>query len=712
MSEKQPDRNFFRKPGSRGPDGNDDFQWKKGSRSIIFWIILFMGIIFLSTQFPFGKAHEREVPYSQYLYFLENDMILRGRVVIKKNEFIGLLKEPFTDQLPNGKRIEYQRFKTILPFVDDTMVKTWQEKNIAIEFTQPSSDWLIVLGQFLPWVLLIGFWIFLARRMQGGGGGKNIFSFGKSRAKMLMENETRVTFDDVAGCDEAKEELREIIEFLKNPAKFSRLGGKIPKGALLLGPPGTGKTLLARAVAGEAGVPFFSMSGADFVEMFVGVGASRVRDLFEQGRKHAPCIIFIDEIDAVGRQRGAGLGGGHDEREQTLNALLVEMDGFDTAEGVIILAATNRPDVLDPALLRPGRFDRQIVVDRPDVRGREGILRVHTKNIPLADDVDLEVIAKGTPGLAGAELANLVNEAALFAARNNRDKVTMEDFEMAKDKVMMGMERRSLIISDEEKRITAYHEAGHVLAAKLTPGSDPVHKVTIIPRGRALGVTAYLPIDERHNYSKTYLENMLVHLLGGRGAEKLVLGELTTGAGNDLERATEIARKMVCEWGMSEKLGPLTFGKKDEEIFLGREIATHRDFSERTAQEIDEEVKRIVRKAEKRVEELLSKNIDKLHRLAEALLEREILDGEEIDLILEGKPLPEKKESRSYDTLKKRRNSGKKSSESATSATESNGPKDGETETSTVDEAVTEASNPGNDGEDDAQTPPTEKTEP
>ncbi len=603
-----------------------------------------------------GRQREREVPYSQYLYFLEKGQIARAEVLVQDNVFVGYLKEPFSDRLPNGKLVKYNRFKTVLPFIDENTVKLWREKEIALKFTRTSNDWLMIFGNLLPWVLLIGVWVFVMRRMQAGAGGRNIFSFGKSRARMLMENETRVTFDDVAGCDEAKEELREIIEFLKNPSKFSKLGGKIPKGALLLGPPGTGKTLLARAVAGEAGVPFFSMSGADFVEMFVGVGASRVRDLFEQGRKNAPCIIFIDEIDAVGRQRGAGLGGGHDEREQTLNALLVEMDGFDTAEGVIILAATNRPDVLDTALLRPGRFDRQIVVDRPDVRGREGILRVHTKNIPLADDVDLSVIAKGTPGLAGAELANLVNEAALYAARHNRDKVTMEDFEMAKDKVMMGMERRSMIISDEEKRSTAYHEAGHALVAKLIPGSDPVHKVTIIPRGRALGVTATLPIDERHNYSKEYCEIMLCHLLGGRVAEKLVLKQLTTGAGSDIERATELARKMVCEWGMSDKLGPLTFGKKDEEIFLGREIATHRDYSEKTARDIDEEVRRIVLEAEKRAEKLLSDNIEILHRIAEALLEREILDGEEIDLLIEGKQLPAREAGRRYRTSTVTRN--------------------------------------------------------
>jgi len=642
MNQKRKNYPNENRPGGPKKD-NNDFQWKRGSKTIIIWVIIIMAIILFTQIFQTSRGQERNVPYSKYLYFLENGMISQGEVVVKENEFRGTLNKSFQDILPNGKTVEYTKFKTILPFVDENMVALWQEKNIGIEFVQPSNEWLLILGNMLPWILLIGFWVFLARRMQGGGtGGRNIFSFGKSKAKLMMESETKVTFDDVAGCDEAKEELREIIEFLKSPAKFNRLGGKIPKGALLLGPPGTGKTLLARAVAGEAAVPFFSMSGADFVEMFVGVGASRVRDLFETGRKNAPCIIFIDEMDAVGRQRGAGLGGGHDEREQTLNALLVEMDGFDTQEGVIIIAATNRPDVLDAALLRPGRFDRQIVVDRPDVRGREGILKVHTKSIPLSKDVDLSVLAKGTPGLAGAELANLVNEAALAAARQDRQFVIMEDFEMAKDKIMMGMERKSLIISEEEKRSTAYHESGHVLVAKLIPGSDPVHKVTIIPRGRALGVTSYLPIDERHNYSKEYLEILLCHLLGGRGAEKLVMNQLTTGAGNDIERATDLARKMVCEWGMSEKLGPITFGKKEEEIFLGREIAQHRDFSENTAQEIDKEVRVIISKAEKRVQELLFKNTKHLHKLADALLEREILDGEEIDLILSGKKLPKK----------------------------------------------------------------------
>ncbi len=687
---KKDPKNFFK--GNQSPNNpknnnnnKDDFQWKKGSRSVLFWIILFLGIAFFATLFPVGEKEHKEIPYFRYQEFLENDMILKGEVVVKDvgNDFIGTLKQP--QPLMDGSGQTYDKFKTTLPYVNEDMVKTWQEKDVQIKFVQQSTEWLEVLGSFLPWILLLAFWIFLFRRMQGGGAGRNIFSFGKSRAKMLMENETKVTFHDVAGCDEAKEELKEIIEFLKSPQKFSKLGGKIPKGALLLGPPGTGKTLLARAVAGEAGVPFFSMSGADFVEMFVGVGASRVRDLFEQGRKSAPCIIFIDEMDAVGRQRGAGLGGGHDEREQTLNALLVEMDGFDTTEGVIILAATNRPDVLDTALLRPGRFDRQIVVDRPDVRGREGILRVHTKKIPLGDDVDLFVIAKGTPGLAGAELANLVNEAALFAARSDRDKVIMEDFEMAKDKIMMGMERKSMIISEEEKKSTAYHEAGHALIAKLIPESDPVHKVTIIPRGRALGVTHFLPIDENHTYSKAYLEIQLCSLMGGRVAEKLVLNHYTTGAGNDIERATELARKMVTEWGMSDKLGPLAFGKKDEEIFLGREIATHRDFSEKTAQEIDLEIRSIVQKAEKKTEKLLSENIDKLHRLAEALLEREILDGHEIDLVIAGKKLPSKTASRRYATFKsdngkngksaktsgKKKSSGRKSVEGVSKKEES-----------------------------------------
>jgi cell division protease FtsH len=517
----------------------------------------------------------------------------------------------------------------------------WQEKGINYSFDKQSSEWLNILLGFLPWLLIIAVWIIIMRRMQGqGGGSRGIFSFGKSKAKLISQSGQKITFRDVAGTDEAKVELQEIIEFLKEPTKFQKLGGKIPRGVLLLGPPGTGKTLLARAVAGEAGVPFFSISGADFVEMFVGVGASRVRDLFEQGKKNAPCIIFIDEIDAVGRHRGAGLGGGHDEREQTLNQLLVEMDGFEQNSGVIIIAATNRPDVLDPALMRPGRFDRQVVVDRPDVKGREGILKVHTRNIPLEEKVNLEVLAKGTPGLAGADLANLVNEAALLAARKNKKKVEMADFEEAKDKVMMGMERKSLIISEEEKKTTSYHEIGHVLVARMIPEADPVHKVTIIPRGRALGVTSYLPIDEKHTYSKEYLEAVITYALGGRAAEKIVFGHYTTGAGNDIEKATNIARKMVCEWGMSEKLGPMSYGAKEEEIFLGREIQKHRDYSEKTAIDIDEEIRGIINHAMNRAEKILRDHIDLLHKLSKELLEREILDSDEIERIINGEELP------------------------------------------------------------------------
>jgi cell division protease FtsH len=502
-----------------------------------------------------------------------------------------------------------------------------------------SGDWVLILLNALPLLLLAGFVFFLMRQMQAGGN--KALSFGKSRARLLSAQQKKATFKDVAGSDEAKEELQEIIEFLKDPQKFQKLGGRIPKGVLLVGPPGTGKTLLARAIAGEANVPFFSISGSDFVEMFVGVGASRVRDLFEQGKKNAPCIIFIDEIDAVGRHRGAGLGGGHDEREQTLNALLVEMDGFESNEGVILIAATNRPDVLDPALLRPGRFDRRVVVARPDVKGREEILRVHTRKKPLADDVDLSIIARGTPGFSGADLENLCNEAALWAARQNRKFIAMADFEMAKDKVLMGVERKSMILSDEEKKNTAYHEAGHALVAAMTPGADPVHKVTIIPRGMALGLTMQLPEADKHTYTKEYLEGMLAVLMGGRTAEEIFLGHITTGAGNDIERATELARNMVCEWGMSE-LGPLAFGKKDEAIFLGREIAQHRDFSEDTALQIDKQVKRIVNEAYQTAHNLLETNRDTLDRIARALLEREVLDANEVKMLMEGKPLPEK----------------------------------------------------------------------
>ena len=622
-----------REPNGKKPGG--EFFWRKASRTMLIWLMLIILSIYLFQNYNRSSKKEIEVTYSEFLEQLDSNNV-KSVILVEKDvegEFISEVKKP------QGKVIgSFKHFRLRLPFEDPSLLQKLEAKNVGIKAEPPSFNWSGLLLGVLPYILLLGLlWFLLLRQMQGGTRG--LFAFGKSRAKLLMGDKPKVTFNDVAGADEAKQELQEIIEFLKDPSKFQRLGGKIPKGALLLGAPGTGKTLLARAIAGEAGVPFFSISGSDFVEMFVGVGASRVRDLFDQGKRNAPCIIFIDEIDAVGRHRGAGLGGGHDEREQTLNQLLVEMDGFDSNEGVILIAATNRPDVLDPALLRPGRFDRQIVVDNPDVKGRNGILKVHTRKIIVGEDVDLMILARGTPGLSGADLANLVNEAALLAARKNRDKVTMQDFEEAKDRVMMGIERKSMVITEGEKKLTAYHESGHVLVAKLLPGSDPVHKMTIIPRGMALGVTHYLPIDEKHTYSKSYIETRLIPLLGGRVAEKLVFNELTTGAGNDIERATELARKMVCEWGMSEKLGPLTFGKKEETIFLGREIAQHRDYSERTAQEIDEEVKGIVENAEKKALELVSENLDKLHLLAKALLEKEILDGEEIDKVLKGEKL-------------------------------------------------------------------------
>jgi cell division protease FtsH len=538
-----------------------------------------------------------------------------------------------------GVDTEKQHFSTYAPS-DPNLVKTLIDNKVQVRAEpEEESPWYVtILVSWFPMLLLIGVWIFFMRQMQGGGG--KAMSFGRSRARLINQDTQRVTFQDVAGVDEAKEELSEIVEFLSDPKRFTRLGGRIPKGVLLVGSPGTGKTLLARAVAGEAGVPFFSISGSDFVEMFVGVGAARVRDLFVQGKKNAPCLIFIDEIDAVGRQRGAGLGGGHDEREQTLNQLLVEMDGFESNEGVILIAATNRPDVLDPALLRPGRFDRQVVVPTPDVRGRKRILEVHTRRTPLDDSVKLDVLAKGTPGFSGADLENLVNEAALSAAKLNRDRVIMDDFEMAKDKVLMGKERRSLILTDEEKRTTAYHEAGHALVAKLTKGSDPVHKVSIIPRGRALGVTMQLPEDDRHTYSKEFLTDSIVMLMGGRVAEELVLNQLTTGAGNDIERATGVARKMVCKWGMSDTLGPLSYGEKDEEIFLGRELIAHKNFSEDTSRLIDSEVRAIVERCHARAKTLLSENIAVLHAIAKALLERETISGADIDLIMNGQDLP------------------------------------------------------------------------
>ncbi len=621
---------------------DDDFNWNKVLKVVISWSAIILLVFVVMTLFKGTEGAETEVSYNEYASFLERGLITEA--TIKKTEltnfeFHGTLREA-TPLNRGGKSINVTRFTLMLPILDSAVIKEWNDKQLKFTIVKEDNQWINALVSALPWVLLLVVWLIIMRRMQGGAGPRGIFSFGKSRAKMLTEGASKVTFLDVAGADEAKIELAEIIEFLKEPTKFQKLGGKIPRGVLLLGPPGTGKTLLARAVAGEAGVPFFSISGADFVEMFVGVGASRVRDLFEQGKKSAPCIIFIDEIDAVGRHRGAGLGGGHDEREQTLNQLLVEMDGFEQNSGVIIIAATNRPDVLDPALMRPGRFDRQVVVDRPDVKGREGILRVHTKNIPLADDVVLETLAKGTPGLAGAELANLVNEAALLAARQNDKAVNMHHFEEAKDKVMMGMERKSLIISEKEKKVTSYHEIGHVLVARMLPEADPVHKVTIIPRGRALGLTTYLPIDEKHTYSKAYLEAMITYALGGRAAERLIFKEMTTGAGNDIERATELARKMVCEWGMSDKMGPLAYGARDEEIFLGRQITRNRNYSEDTAISIDEEIKKIVTNGMKRAEKILNENLDTLHRLAAALLEREILDGVEIDAIIRGEQLP------------------------------------------------------------------------
>ncbi|MFQ6093613.1 MAG: ATP-dependent zinc metalloprotease FtsH [bacterium] len=595
---------------------------------MVLMLLSIAGVQFFSR----ARSGEEAISYTEFKKQLEAGNVAEALIV--DTELQGELRTPAI-KASDGR--EYQKFKVVLPFIDSEMIEEWDARGMEYNFKEKPSNWMGVLLGVLPWLLVGVFWIFLLRQMQGGP--KGVFTFGKSKAKLLTEDKPKVTFNDVAGADEAKQELQEVIEFLKDPERFRKLGGKIPKGALLLGPPGTGKTLLARAVAGEAEVPFFSMSGSDFVEMFVGVGASRVRDLFDQGKRNAPCIIFIDEIDAVGRHRGAGLGGGHDEREQTLNQLLVEMDGFESNEGVILLAATNRPDVLDPALLRPGRFDRQIVVDRPDVKGREGILQVHTKKIPLAKNVRLSILARGTPGLSGADLANMVNEAALLAARRGRRRVTMTDFEEAKDKVMMGAERKSLVISEEEKKNIAYHESGHALVSKMIPGSDPVHKVTIIPRGRALGLTSYLPIDERRIHSKEYCLGLLAHILGGRAAEKIVLNQLTTGAGNDIEQATELARRMVCDWGMSESLGPVTFGKKEEEIFLGREITQHRDYSERTAVLIDEEVKRLVEGAEKRAETILRENTDKLHALAQTLLHKEILDGDEIDRIIKGEKI-------------------------------------------------------------------------
>jgi len=596
-------------------------------KTLLLWVVLIVTGVLLWHVVQRGQSgSEKDRDFSEVLNEIEKGSVQSVEI---------------TGSEVKGKFKDGSAFKTTMPNYPE-FFKTLIAKGVAFKVKEPTqSPWLTALISWAPFVLLIGFWIFFMRQMQSGGN--KALSFGKSRAKLLSSQQKKVTFKDVAGAEEAKEELQEIIEFLKEPQKFQKLGGRIPKGVLLVGPPGTGKTLLARAIAGEAGVPFFSISGSDFVEMFVGVGASRVRDLFEQGKKNAPCIIFIDEIDAVGRHRGAGLGGGHDEREQTLNQLLVEMDGFESNEGVILIAATNRPDVLDPALLRPGRFDRRVIVARPDVKGREGILQVHTKRIPLAEDVDITVLARGTPGFSGADLANLVNEAALNAARYNQKSVTMADFEGAKDKVLMGVERKSLIISDAEKKNTAYHEAGHALVAALLPHADPLHKVTIIPRGMALGVTMQLPSDDKHTYTRDFLESQIAIMMGGRLAEELFLGHMTTGAGNDIEQATEMARRMVCDYGMSA-LGPLTFGKREEQIFLGREIAQHRDYSEDTAIKIDLEVKRFISEGYQKAKKILEENRDTLTRIAEALLEREVLDANEVRMIIQNLPLEEKAE--------------------------------------------------------------------
>ncbi|PYS00556.1 MAG: cell division protein FtsH [Acidobacteria bacterium] len=597
------------------------------AKTILFWILILATAVLLYQVVQHTSTGRDQVfPFSRFLEEIDRNNV--KEVTIADSEIRG--------HLASG-----ESFKTVIPMEYPELINMLRDKHVQITGEKPSqSPWLAALVSWAPFLFLIGFWIFFMRQMQSGGN--KALSFGKSRARLLTAHQKKVTFKDVAGVEEAKEELQEIIDFLKEPQKFQKLGGRIPKGVLLVGPPGTGKTLLARAIAGEANVPFFSISGSDFVEMFVGVGASRVRDLFEQGKKNAPCIIFIDEIDAVGRHRGAGLGGGHDEREQTLNQLLVEMDGFESNEGVILIAATNRPDVLDPALLRPGRFDRRVVVARPDVKGREGILAVHVRKIPLAEDVDISVIARSTPGFSGADLANLVNEAALNAARMNQKTVTHEDFEMAKDKVLMGVARKSLIISDQEKRVTAYHEAGHATVASMVEGADPLHKVTIIPRGMALGVTQQLPVDDRHTYPRAYLEGQLAIMMGGRLAEELFLGTMTTGAGNDIEQATDLARKMVCQFGMSS-LGPLTFGKQEEQIFLGREIAQHRDYSEHTAVSIDDEVRKFIMQGYERAKSILTDNRAALIRIAEALLERESLDASEIKMLIAGQPLEERR---------------------------------------------------------------------
>ena len=619
---------------NRLPPPPREFNWARMLRTLSFWALLIVGTIALVQLASSRRREEAEITYTQFVEELDAGNI--AAVEIAEKRVRGTFKRPVT-----VKRQTVERFNMLLAAeADNAWVTSLMAKGVDVRAREPGQSFGLVLLTFLPYLLIFGLVIFMLRQMQQGGN--RAFAFGKSKAKLLAGDTPKITFADVAGCDEAKQELEEIIDFLKDPQKFQRLGGRLPKGALLVGPPGTGKTLLAKAVAGEAGRPFFSMSGSDFVEMFVGVGASRVRDLFEQGKAHAPCIIFIDEIDAVGRHRGAGLGGGHDEREQTLNQLLVEMDGFESNEGVILIAATNRPDILDPALLRPGRFDRQIVVDMPDLKGREQILRVHARKIPLGPGVNLERIARGTPGLAGAELANIVNEAALLAARRNKAQVDMVDLEDAKDKVMLGLERRSRVLSDEERRLVAYHEAGHALVALTVPGADPLHKVTIIPRGRALGLTAYLPEEELHKYTKQSIESRLAMAYGGRVAEQLVFGpeKVTTGAAQDIQQATNIARRMVTQFGMSEVIGPIAVGDREQEIFLGREIVQRREISDRTAQLVDEEVKSILTHAYSEATRILKERRAALDRLAVALLERETLEREAVEMVIAGQPLP------------------------------------------------------------------------
>ncbi len=619
----------------RSPSPNRKLSWAALSRNVVFWLLIILIPIAFYQMIDANRDGYQEISYTTFKAQLDLNNI--AQVEITSGKFV---KGDFKQSVASAGR-DVERFTVVLPIQDSELfLQRLEEQEVAISGKEPKPSFGTVFIQLLPWVILIGLWIFFFRQVQQGGN--RAFSFGKSRAKLLTGDTPKVTFQDVAGADEAKVELQEIIEFLKDPQKFQRLGGRLPKGVLLVGPPGTGKTLLARAVAGEAGRPFFSMSGSDFVEMFVGVGASRVRDLFEQGKAHAPCIIFIDEIDAVGRHRGAGLGGGHDEREQTLNQLLVEMDGFESNEGVILIAATNRPDVLDPALLRPGRFDRQVVVDMPDVRGREMILKVHARKIPLSDDVRLEVIARATPGLAGADLANIVNEAALLAARRSKQHVEMSDIEDAKDKVMLGVERKSLVLSDEERKLTAYHEAGHALVSLRVPGLDPVHKVSIVPRGRALGITFSLPEEDRHNYTKAYILGRLAMAYGGRVAEELIFGsdKVTTGAAQDIVHATEMARRMVTQFGMSDAVGPVAVGEREQAIFLGREIAQHREISDKTAELVDSEVKRFLEDAFQRARSILEGDMKTLHEMAEALLERETLDREEVELIAKGEALP------------------------------------------------------------------------